>query len=234
MSPGRPASRRGARYRPRCATAGDAVGERLDIALDIVEPRDLARRTSPAGCGRRPRSDARTAARPAAHACSAPGLRKSGRPQAAQSRADQLRRRAPGRAPQGSSASRLSTARSIASGAARSSRRDRPALRGGDQRVDAVEIGLALAPVEEIERGEAMLLDRSISSGVNRRARRLRASARRTCRRAGGARRGRRSAPSRRTVSRRGRWPSNLARPAKATWSTSMLRPMPIASVATR
>ena len=35
-------------------------------------------------------------------------------------------------------------------------------------------------------------------------------------------------------VSRRGRWPSNLDRPAKATWSTSMFRPMPIASVATR
>ena len=30
------------------------------------------------------------------------------------------------------------------------------------------------------------------------------------------------------------RRPSNLRRPAKATWSTSMLRPMPIASVATR
>jgi hypothetical protein len=35
-------------------------------------------------------------------------------------------------------------------------------------------------------------------------------------------------------VSRRGRWPSNLPRLAKATWSTSMFRPMPIASVATR
>ncbi len=35
-------------------------------------------------------------------------------------------------------------------------------------------------------------------------------------------------------VSRRGRWPSNLPRPAKATWSTAMFRPMPMASVATR
>ena len=35
-------------------------------------------------------------------------------------------------------------------------------------------------------------------------------------------------------VRRRGRWPSNLPIAANATWSTSMLRPMPIASVATR
>src|SRR3546814_136064 len=35
-------------------------------------------------------------------------------------------------------------------------------------------------------------------------------------------------------VSRRRRLPSNVPRPAKATWLTSMLSPMPIASVATR
>ena len=34
--------------------------------------------------------------------------------------------------------------------------------------------------------------------------------------------------------SRRGAWPSNLFSLAKATWSTSMFSPMPMASVATR
>ena len=35
-------------------------------------------------------------------------------------------------------------------------------------------------------------------------------------------------------ASARGRWPSYLVRRAKATWSTSMFSPIPIASVATR
>ena len=56
----------------------------------------------------------------------------------------------------------------------------------------------------------------------------------RRCRRSCGGRRGRRSGRSRSGAAGAGAWPSNLCSSAKATWSTSMLSPMPMASVATR
>ena len=89
--------------------------------------------------------------------CIGPTLRKSGRPHTAHSlRA--LRARVAAIA--GSSASSFSTARSIASGAGRSSGSSLLRLEAGDKVGDAGEVEVGAAPVEMVERAEAMLLDR--------------------------------------------------------------------------
>ena len=90
--------------------------------------------------------------------CIGPTLRKSGRPHAAHNlRASPLALR---RRSAGSSAISLSTARSIASGAERSSGSSRRGLEAGDEVGGGGEVEVGAAPVEVVERAEAMLLDR--------------------------------------------------------------------------
>ena len=106
----------------------------------------------------------------------------------------------------------------------------RPVERG-DQRRHRMEIEVAVAPLHVAQRIEAVVLDRL--DQLRRPARRPRPWCRR-CRRSCGGRRGRRSAPISTLRSGRSVRPSNLRNEANQTWSTSMLRPMPMASVATR
>ena len=138
------------------AHPGEPVGERLDVAVDVVEPRDLGGepfvRDVPAlaDVGEQPADHSRVVHRP--------DLAEIGQAACGPQPAGDLRRVLAAIA--GSSAISLSTARSIASGAGRSNGIVASALEAGDQRLDVGEIEVGIAPVDAVERPEAMLLDR--------------------------------------------------------------------------
>ena len=137
------------------ADSGEAVGERLDVAAHIVEPRDLGGEPFVGNVT----AFADVAEQAADHSawCIGPTLRKSGSPHTAHSRRAWTPLLA---AIAGSSAISLRTARSIASGAGRSIGSSRLLLKARDQRADVGEIEIGIAPIDPVERPEAMVLDR--------------------------------------------------------------------------
>ena len=138
------------------AHAREAVGERLDIARDIVEPADFG--GEPVVADTWPPSAIELKMRRTMRAwCIGPTLRKSGRPHAAHSRRATTPLRS---ATAGSSASAFSTARSIARRGGAKQRIVAARFEAADQRGDVGEVEVGRAPVEVIERAEAMLLDR--------------------------------------------------------------------------
>ena len=192
--------------------AGDPVGRRAacagpEMAIDLRRASARGRRSGP--CGSRGPGTLPTA-----------GARRSG----LRARAHHL-----GIARQRGSARWSSACARRGPGAAGAAAR-----RGcAQERVDRGEVEIACCARELASAGRSGgSRSPATSSAVERRLSAVRAEgAVASC----GGRRGRRSARSPARVERRaGCAPSNLARPAKATWSTSMLRPMPIASVATR
>ena len=138
------------------ANAGEAVGERLDVAAHIVEPRDFGGEPFV----RHVPAFADVAEQAADHARSDASARPCGNragrtpPTAAAPATPVLAAIA------GSSAISLRTARSIASGAGRSIGSSAFRSRLAISAPDVGEVELGIAPIDAVERAEAMLLDR--------------------------------------------------------------------------